>query len=1111
MKKSIPCLCLLVLACCLIVYPQKHRLQFDHLSTEQGLSQSNVLCITQDSRGFMWFGTRDGLNKYDGYTFTHFKNDPANNRSITSNYIVKIVEDKNGNMWIATLGGGICCFNRDTEQFTRYQHDPTNTNSLTTDVVNTMLLDNAGYIWIGTEDGLDRYDPVDNKFLHFTNDPHNAGTISDFFVKYILEDSHKNIWVGTKRGGLNLFHPETQTFTSYRHDNNNKTTICHDDIYCIFEDSKSRIWIGTEGQGMDLMDQRTGVFTHFRHSENNNNSIGSDVVYALNEDMGHNLWAGTENGGLSVLDNATGVITTYKNDLIDNQSISNNSIYAIYKDSKNNMWVGTFTGGVDMVDRDKSRFSHFKHMMEVNSLSDNHVLSISEDKKHNIWIGTDGGGLNKFDPVHDKFTHFKHQKNNDQSLAGDFVLTSFEDSNGEIWIGTWGAGISVYNPVKNTFRHFKNNPADKSSLNNNNAWTIYEDSEKNIWIGTFGAGLDLLNADRSSFTHFQFNKNDSNSISSNNVVFTFEDSDKALWVCTDGGGLNLFNKKKKTFTHFTLNTSGNSISSNSINSMMEDSHGDFWIGTRTGLSKYNKSTKHFTVYTTADGLPDDLVFAVLEDKRGNLWISTNRGISRFDRRTKSFKNFGITDGLQSNEFKSQAACKSRSGLMYFGGNNGFNEFSPESILPIAFEPSLVITNLQISNKDVLIGFGENDPSPLRKSISETKSITLPYSRSVFSLEFASLNYTASEKRQYAYMLENFDKDWNETGRARTATYTNLNPGRYVFKVKGLNNEGSWSSAITSIEIIIKPPFWLTWWFKLAAALVITGTIAAFYIQRINIVKVQQQKLQQLVHEQTLQLVLSTAEEHKARQEAENARAETENANKELKRKNIELEQFAYVASHDLQEPLRTTASFVELIQQQYHGKLDKKADTYLEYIADASDRMKVLIKDLLDFSRIGVNVELQNTDCNILLKNMLEDINAAVKESDANVHYCRMPVINCYPSELKQLFQNLVLNAIKFRKDIAPEINISVKQTEYFWEFAVKDNGIGIDKQYSDRIFIIFQRLHTRKQYTGSGIGLSHCKKIVELHKGKIWVESTLGEGSTFHFTINKNTRAQSI
>ena len=434
--------------------------------------------------------------------------------------------------------------------------------------------------------------------------------------------------------------------------------------------------------------------------------------------------------------------------------------------------------------------------------------------------------------------------------------------------------------------------------------------------------------------------------------------------------------------------------------------------------------------------------------------------------------------------------------MYFGGINGFNGFFPDSIQEKKYEPPLVFTDFQIFNKQVPISEKSNDKTLLKQSITDTKELVLSYDQSVISFEFASLNYAVQNKKQYSYMLEGFDKDWNDIGTKHTATYTNLDPGKYIFKVRGLNNEGKWSSNIASLQLTITPPFWLTWWFRIAIILAVAGSVITFYRVRINAVERQRKILQQKVKEQTIQLVHSNEEERKARLEADHA-------NEELEKKNQELEQFVYIASHDLREPLRTTSGFVELFQKQYKGKLDEKADTYLSHITQAADRMKMLIDDLLDYSRIGSKKEFKQVDCNIILQDVLSDLGIVLSETGAEIKADRLPVISGYHTGIKQLFQNLITNGIKFRKkNVSPKIKIYTEIKDDVWKFSFTDNGIGIDPQYSEKIFVIFQRLHTRKEYEGSGIGLAHCKKIVELHNGKIWVESALGNGSTFYFTL---------
>lgn len=829
-------------------FSQERHIRFEHIGTDNGLSQSNVICILQDRRGFMWFGTRDGLNKYNGYAFTVYKNDANDSHSISNNFIRAIIESKNGDIWVATMGG-VCRYNREKDQFTRFKHDPKDNYGLSSDFVTSLLEDSRGNIWIGTEGGLNMYDEKKNQFVHFTYNWNDKKGLSDGYVRYIFEDSQQNLWVCTFNGGINLFNRKDKTFARFQHDEKDSRSISSNNVYTMFEDSKRRLWVGTDGGGLDLFNKADWGFRHLKHDDQNSNGLAGNSVYAINEDNENNLWIGTENGGLNILDPSTGIFHTYLNDLADNTSLSNNSVYCIYKDGRSNMWIGTFNGGVNLVNPDVLRFAHYKHILSKNSLSDNNVLCIYEDSQKNIWIGTDGGGLNLFDPQTDLFTHLQHEKNNNNSICGDYILSVCEDSKGNLWIGTWGDGVTVFNKTKGSFTHFKNNPSDSSSLSNNNAWKIFEDREKNIWIGTYGGGLNLLNPGNNSFIRYQYDENNKTGISSNNVQSIFEDREGKLWISTDGGGLNQFDKMKNSFIHFLQDDKNNSIINNSAGSIYEDNKGNLWIGTMAGLSCLDKKRTWFTNYTTTDGLPNNVIFGILEDQKGNLWISTNKGISRFDPLKKIFKNFVASDGLQSNEFKQQAYCKSADGSMYFGGNNGFNCFFPDNIQDRSFDPPLVITGFQIFNQDVPVS---NDAkiSLLNKSITETKEITISYKQSVISFEFASLNYTIPEKKQYAYMLEGFDTKWNDIGTKRAVTYTNLDPGKYVFKVKGLNNDGSWSETVTSLQLTITPPFWLTWWFKTIAILFILGCLVGFYRFRVKVITKQKAKLEKQVQERT---------------------------------------------------------------------------------------------------------------------------------------------------------------------------------------------------------------------------------------------------------------------
>jgi signal transduction histidine kinase/ligand-binding sensor domain-containing protein len=1087
-------------------HSQRQPLKFEHITTNLGLSQSNVICIFQDSRGFMWFGTRDGLNKYDGYKFTVFKKDASNVNSLSHNMVQDIAEDADGNLWIGTWGGGLNRFDWKKETFHRYlQNNNDQVRNLNTHI-NKIYKDSDENLWIASENGgLSLYDKENDSFISFLHNQIEQKSIAEVAATDIVEDRDGFLWVATSTG-LDKFDRQSKSFTHFRNDPARAGSLSSDNLSQVFIDSKKRLWVGTKGAGLELFNPQTEEFSHFRAMSGNSQHLQSNAIKAINEDDNGRLWVGTENGGLAIYDENTGGFETYFRDDVDLGSLNSNSIWSLCRDAKGNMWAGTHSSGINLLSRDAGKFIHYRHTSSSASLNNNDVLSIYEDSKSNLWVGTDGGGLNLFDYNKGTFTSYMHDPLDTNSLSGNYILDLFEDHKGDLWIGTWDDGVTVFNKEKNTFKRFKYDPNNPKGICSPNVWTIFEDSDKNMWLGTYSAGLSRYDRDADEFTHFR-NEADASSLSNNTINVIYEDSRRNLWVGTNGSGLDLFDKKSQTFSHFIKNPAKNSISSNDIYCIIEDPSGNLWIGTDVGLNKMDKEGK-FTTYHTKDGLPSDIILGVLVDKKGLLWVSTFNGVSKFNPFTRTFTNFSTNDGLQSREFKMSSCVFSRRGKMYFGGVNGFNEFAPDALREKKYDPPLVFTDFLVFNKHATIGDDNN--SVLKETITNTRVITLPHDQSVITFEFASLNYTIEGKKQYSYFLEGFDADWNYVGHRHSATYTNLNPGKYVFKVRKLNNEGQWSLEIASIQLIITPPFWMTWWFRLAALTVIAGVILLIYRLRVRAIKAQGVRLQQLVNEKTSQLLQSTAEEHKARQEAEDARQEAEIANQSLERKNKELEQFAYVASHDMQEPLRTTTSYVGLLQKQYTGMLDERADKYLTYIVQSSDRMKVLIKDLLDFSRIGVKATAENVDCNLIVENVVQDLAVAIQESGAKINSCRLPVITGYPTEIKQLFQNLIVNAIKFRKkDIKPEIKICAQDENGCWRFSVSDNGIGIDQKHSEKIFIIFQRLHSRTVYEGSGIGLAHCKKIVELHGGKIWVESEISQGCTFHFTIAQTTASR--
>ncbi len=808
------------------------NIKFVRLSIEDGLSQSIVTSIIQDRRGFMWFGTEDGLNTYDGYNFSVLRHNSGNPNSLSHNNIYALHQDRSGIIWVGTFYGGLTGFNPATGKFVRYSRIPGDPGSLSNDVVWCICEDREGKLWVGTSGGLNRFDKDTGKFTHYLHDPQNSGSLSADRVYCILEDRAGNIWAGTGGGGLNRLDRESGSFVHYRHRPGDAGSLSNDTVRVLRQDRRGGLWIGTDG-GLNRMTPGTGTFVHYRHRPGDPVSLGHDEIYALFEDHSGALWIGTNGGGLDKLPAEGKRIINYIKHPNDPRSLSYNEIRAIFQDRSGVIWVGTYGGGISKFHGKRKPFVHYQPDPEdPNSLSHEIVWSICEDRGGILWIGTHGGGLDRFDRKTSGFTHYR-AGGGEGSISHDIVRNVYEGREGAIWAGTHGGGLNRFDKESQTFTTYRFDPQDPTSLSHDQTRAIYQDRAGALWIGTYGGGLNRFNREEKNFTRFRHDDAVPHSLSNDVVRAIIEEPGGAFWIGTYGGGLNLMDRSTGRFRHYRANPGDPAgLSNDYIFTLHVDAKGVLWIGTwGGGLNRYERGSQTFIHFRTEDGLPNNGIYGILEDGLGHLWLSTTSGLSRFDPVSKTFKNYTEIDGLQSNEFNGGSYFKSAGGEMFFGGIQGFNAFFPEKIVDNPHIPPVVITVFRKMNRVV----------QLDKPIREVRELSLSYRDYFFSFEFTALDYSVPSKNRYAYKMEGLDNQWiSVDARTRRASFTTLAPGTYRFRVKGSNNDGIWNQEGMSIKVVITPPFWARWWFRFLVALSVLMAVVIFYRGNLRNVKLKTQ-------------------------------------------------------------------------------------------------------------------------------------------------------------------------------------------------------------------------------------------------------------------------------
>ncbi|MEJ2567380.1 MAG: two-component regulator propeller domain-containing protein, partial [candidate division WOR-3 bacterium] len=1034
---------------------------------KDGLSHSWVTHIYKDSYGYMWFATEgNGINKYDGHNFTVYKHNPKNKKSLTDNLVTFIYEDKKRNLWIGTQYG-LNIYDRELNKFKAYM------NLYDRYVGGMREIDNGKY-YVTTVHDLIILDKATKSIDFIIEESDNLPYT--FSENAMLKYTKNKFLIGTTDG---LFSIEST--------NNNISPILKNiSVKSLYKDSKGNIWIGTERDGLFCMTARKNdstkpSFKNYKHDPNNENSISNAVILKVQEDHKGFLWIATESDGINLLDLDSinvkePIFYHYRSNSSNKSGLSSNSVQDIYIDKQNTIWIGTFNRGIDYYNKIMYKFKTVKNNPDSsNSLSNNNIHAFYEEGK-NLWIGT-SDGLNIYNENKNKWQHLKYEENNSKSIGARGVYTIFRDSRKNMWIGTWGGGLNLLNENTQTFTRYLHDKNKEGSISSNNIFDVTEDKDGELWIATMGGGVNKFNYKTKTFEKYESNNKDNINAINDWVTEIIESHNGEIWVATYYGAY-LLNKEKKGVLHFRhMEDDPKSISSNSVVTIFEDTKNNLWFGTESGLNIFNRDNNNFSFYSEEDGLPNNSIKGILEDDHGNLWISTNKGLSKFidavnKPKTPKFKNYSVEDGLQGNEFNGRTCIRGKDGRLYFGGINGFNVFYPDSIKENPYKPEVVFTDFLLFNNPVKIG---EEDSPLKKHISRTKEIVLSYKQSVISIKYSALNFMAPEKNQYAYILEGFDKDWNYVGNKREATYTNLDPGKYVFRVKGSNNDGVWNEKGASLKIIITPPFWQTIWFRLTIIALTILAIYGAYLIRVRNIVAYGRKLEKKVAERT----------------------------EELKKSNEELENFAYIVSHDLKAPLRGINELAEWITDDYQDKLDKEGKENLKMLRERAIRMDDMIQGILEYSRIGrTEGKHEKVDLNKLLDEVI-DLLAPPDNVKIEIEN-KLPEYTADRTRLIQLFQNLLSNAIKHAGKPKGTIKITCEEKPTEWKFGVSDNGPGIERKHWDKIFKIFQTLDPDPKNKSTGIGLTIVKKILDLYKGRIWVESEKGKGTTFFFTLPK-------
>lgn len=1071
----------------------KNKLKFDRLTSQDGLSHNVIYCLFQDSRGFIWIGTQDGLSRYDGYEFKVYRQKPFDTLSLQDNLIQAIVEDEKGDLWIGTQNGGLFKFSFKDETFSQYKFDAKNKKSLGSNRIWYLFIDSKKRLIIGHSKGFDVYDDKNDWFNRYFDEYTN----NMYAVNCILEDE-TNFWFGTWGDGLYKLDKDFKLQKKFKVKSDDFRSIGTDRIKTLIKDEEGFIWIGGNSGGLNKFDPVSETFVRYEKRSDDSFSISSNYILSL-LDCGKYLWVGTHNGGLNLFEKKSGKF--YRNLMsdVERSGISDNWVSALMKDLSGIIWIGTGNG----VNIYRERKQIFQNITKENSglLVSNTVNCIEQDRRGNLWVGSWNGGISVIDLKNSTAKIYRYSPNLRNTLTSDIVWVLLEDKYKDLmYIGTY-RGLCVFDYNKNSIFNFDEYFQTQEKLSYNNISALVQDQEGNLYIGTWGGGIFYFDSKDKTLRNLFMDMELMPFIEDNVITSLYIDLSYKLWIGTNSSGLYVYDLRNGFLKSFKNNPRNKkTISSNSIRGIFQDSDGDIWIGTNGGgINKFIQKTEEFISYTTDDGLPNNTVYGFEQDSAGYIWFSTNNGVSRFDKSSMNFLNFYAEDGLTGPEFYN-GIKKLKDGRIVFGAISGLNIVSPEYVKINAKPPKIHFISFKVYNKEKYgAGFLKNG-----------ERISLDYEEKVFSISFAALDFCNSQRNSYIYMLEGFDKRWIDAKNNRTVVYTNLSPGKYAFRVKAANPDGAWNEQGIVLFIDILPPFYMTYWFAFLSITIII--LLAYFVHktRINIIKKQNEVLERMVEIRTAELKKINQELLKEINEKIKYQEILEQSEKKLRELNASKDKFFSIIAHDLKNPFNALIGLSSFLENEIDTLTKEEIKKFATNIGESSRRLFELLQNLLHWSAIQINKiepKLELLETEKIFRQVYNNVKLLAQERKVNLKYDKDNLFFLGDKMMTILsLQNLVVNAIKFSYE-GEEVNIKAEEAHGKVLIKVIDKGPGIKSEVLNNLFKIDvrQNISSEEKTRGTGLGLILCKEFMKLQNGDIIVETEPGKGSTFTLVYPKS------